>query len=116
MNDLVKASGWQLDDGKVERDGCIAVLYSPGYGAGWSTWNSAYGKEMVFCPRLVYAVLRESEESPHAVAAELFPNAYAGGVEGLRVEWVHKGSRFEITEYDGYEGIRVFGPDDGFVA
>ena len=24
---------------KLERDGKVAILYSPGYGAGWSTWN-----------------------------------------------------------------------------
>ena len=24
---------------KCIRDGKVAILYSPGYGAGWSTWN-----------------------------------------------------------------------------
>ena len=24
---------------KVIRDGKVAVLYSPGYGAGWYSWN-----------------------------------------------------------------------------
>ena len=100
---------------KIERNGKVAVLYSPGFGAGWSTWASD-SAEMVFCPRLVLAVLGESGEDRETVAAEEFSDAYAGGVEELEVKWVEKGCRFEIHEYDGNESVRVFGKDDGFVA
>lgn len=101
---------------KIERDGKVAVLVSHGFGAGWSTWASTNEKVMVFCPRLVLAVLGESDEDVLEVAEELFPNEYLGGLRGIAVEWVEKGSRFEITEYDGSETLRVFGPNDGFVA
>jgi acetyl-CoA acetyltransferase len=37
---------------KVIRDGKVAILYSPGFGAGWSTWNS-YSNEMIFDPDIV---------------------------------------------------------------
>ena len=31
---------------KVVRDGKVAVLVSPGYGAGWSTWNICLAEEI----------------------------------------------------------------------
>lgn len=40
---------------KVIRDGHVAVLYSPGYGAGWFTWNENH-KELLFHPKLVEMV------------------------------------------------------------
>jgi hypothetical protein len=64
----------------------------------------------------VLAVLGESGEDREAVAQAEFPDAYQGAVADLQVEWVKKGSRFEIDEYDGRESVRVFGPDDGYVA
>lgn len=88
---------------KLKRDGCVAVLYSPGYGAGWSTWND--GDELIFSPELAKAVLGEIDKTPKQVANELFPDAYDGGVFGLKVEWVKEGSEFEIDEYDGSESI-----------
>ena len=30
---------------KYEKDGMVAVLVSPGYGAGWSTWNDEKHRE-----------------------------------------------------------------------
>jgi hypothetical protein len=99
---------------KLERGGAVAVLYSPGFGAGWFTWGQEVRK--VFCPRLALAVLGESGENPHQVAEEEFPEEYQGGVRDLQVRWVPKGYRFEIEEYDGSEAVRVFSPDDGMVA
>lgn len=102
---------------KLERDGKVAVIYSPGYGAGWSTWSAGdYGADAVFSPRLALAILGESGEDRETVATELFPEAYQGGLGDCEVEWIEKGFRFEINEYDGSESLRVFGPDDGYVA
>jgi len=34
---------------RVIRDGRVAVVYSPGFGAGWSTWaHGEHGNELVF--------------------------------------------------------------------
>lgn len=103
---------------KVYRDGNVAVLYSPGFGAGWHTWNTDTegGERLLFCPRLVYAVLGESGEDPLSVAQQEFPQAYHGGIRDIEVAWVPEGSRFEIHEYDGAESIRLLTPDDGFTA
>jgi len=102
---------------KIIRDGRVAVLVSRGYGAGWYTWaRSADAEAMVFCPRLVLAILKESEEDPMVVAKEEFPDEYYGGVEDLQVQWITQGQRFEIREYDGNESLHLFEPDDGIVA
>jgi hypothetical protein len=40
------------------RDGHVAVIYSRGYGAGWSSWNREYSEEdLIFDPGLVNLVL-----------------------------------------------------------
>jgi len=103
---------------KYEKDGQVAVLVSHGFGAGWSTWNSseANPQALMFDPDMVQAILAGHHEKAEMIAKLKYPDTYTGGVEDLVVEWVNKGDRFEITEYDGNESLRVFGPDDGFTA
>jgi hypothetical protein len=43
---------------KVIRDGQVAVLYSPGFGAGWYSWNREM-PELLFEPNLV-AMIEDS--------------------------------------------------------
>jgi hypothetical protein len=100
---------------KLERDGKVAVLVSHGYGAGWSTWNEL-GAQCVFDPEIAQAILDGNRALALEVAKRKYPDVYCGGIEDLSVEWVNKGDRFEIHEYDGSESLRVFGPDDGYVA
>lgn len=99
---------------KLERAGKIAVLVSHGFGAGWSTWNDGAG--CVFDPDMANAILENDRAKLMKVAKEKYPEHYHGGVKDLSVEWVEKGLRFEIHEYDGSESLRIFGPDDGLVA
>ena len=92
---------------KVIRDGKVAVLYSPGFGAGWSTWNNQ--EELVFHPTIVHMV--ESNER-HKITKEFmddlgYPQVYCGGAEDLTIAWLPEGSRFTIEEYDGSESIRT---------
>ena len=102
---------------KYEKDGMVAVLYSPGFGAGWSTWTFGDDVErMIFDPELVAAVLEGNRPKMYAIVKDHFPGQYDGGVEDLAVEWVDKGDRFEITEYDGSESVRIFGEKPGYVA
>lgn len=100
---------------KVIKDGKVAVLISGGYGAGWSTWNIELSDEMVFCPEIVNSLL-QGGGSEYDIASKLFPDAYLGGLDGLYVGWVKQGCRFEISEYDGAETLRVFGGEDGYIA
>lgn len=103
---------------KLERNGMVAVLVSPGFGAGWSTWchEDANKIAMIFDPEIVLAVLDGDHARAEAAAGAVYPNEYLGGVKQLTVEWVPKGTRFEIHEYDGSESLRIFEPDDGYVA
>lgn len=92
---------------KVIRDGKVAVLYSPEFGAGWSTWayTPELKEQMVFCPALVFAL--EKGEDPIVVGEALFPNEYHGGLNDLKVFWIPMGERFRISEYDGSESIEL---------
>lgn len=100
---------------KLERDGNVAVLYSPGYGAGWFTWNRGH-EGLLFDKDIVEAVLANDREKAIKLAESKYPDIYTGGGGDLAVTWVPKGSRFEVNEYDGRESVRVFGPDNGFRA
>jgi hypothetical protein len=93
---------------RVVRNGRVAVLISPGYGAGWSSWgDDDLREEMVFCPRLVLALEAGKPKAElHKIASELFPGEYLGGIDQLRVEWVVEGEPIRITEYDGSERIQ----------
>lgn len=94
---------------KVIRDGKVAVLYSPGYGAGWSTWNDC--PECLFDPDIVALVESGvSEEAISEKAKEKWSGNnscfYSGGARDLTIEWIPEGTQFIVHEYDGSESIR----------
>lgn len=99
---------------KVIRGGKVAVLYSPGYGAGWHTWGAPV--EAVFDPELVEAVLAGVTDIAEKIAERKYPDAYKGGVKNLVVEWIPQGMPFRIKEYDGNESIECLGEIDFIVA
>lgn len=92
---------------RVVKDGMVAVVYSPGYGAGWSTWNSEYNdEELFFDPGLVNLVLAGKTDDEIEVYATLkWPDAYLGGLAGLDIRWVPVGTKFHIREDDGNEMV-----------
>jgi hypothetical protein len=90
---------------KVIKDGKVAVLYSPGFGAGWHTWGAPV--EAIFDPDLVQAVLAKDYSKAQEIAQTKWPNVYHGGVDQLEVEWVTEGALFQITEYDGAESVET---------
>ena len=48
---------------KYIRDGEVAVLYSPGYGAGWSTWAEGSEREqLLYDPDIVQLVLDRNSD------------------------------------------------------
>ena len=49
-------------------------------------------------------------EVPYSVRfKDRVPNVYIGGADHLVVEWLPKGTQFEIEEYDGWETLHVIG-------
>ena len=97
---------------KVIRDGKVAVLVSPGYGAGWSTWaysgEEDYRDFMLHDPTLVDMVEHGiPAESIEAYVNSVHPNTYCGGADGLTIEWLPVGTAFRIHEYDGSESVEI---------
>lgn len=95
---------------KVKRDGMVAVLYSPGFGAGWSTWASSEDAS-VLCmdERIVQPFLDGGAPAAVKAALQIYPDLYTGGGRDLKVEWVKEGAVFEIEEYDGSESLHIIG-------
>lgn len=95
---------------KVIRDGEVAILYSPGFGAGWYTWNTEH-PELIFHPKLV-AMVEEGNRlliTEHWVSANIGIDAvYCGGAEDLTIAWLPQGTPFDILDYDGSESIHTY--------
>ena len=90
---------------KKIKDGMVAVLYSPGFGAGWSTWNPDL-PQLLFDPVIVQMVEdRVTDETIELYCKSVYGDKYFGGSEDLAIEWVPQGTEFVVHEYDGGETI-----------
>jgi len=95
---------------KVIRDGKVAVLYSPGHGAGWYTWNGYDYNELIFHPKLVEMVENGKEEqiTQEWIEENLgLSGICVLGAFDLEIQWLDVGTKFIIEEYDGSEFIRT---------
>ena len=106
----------ELNMNKLEKDGKVAVMISPGFGAGWSTWNSEFRDTLLFDAEIAQAVIDGDKAKAAQLAMEKCPGLCAGGAGGLMVEWIDKGSVFEVEEYDGSESLHIIGGRDYSVA
>jgi hypothetical protein len=89
---------------KLILEGKVAVLYSPGFGAGWYTWNYEH-PEILFDPAIVKLVEEKKFDELKTFVELKYPDIYTGGMEDLEVEWVSEGTLFKVNEYDGSESI-----------
>ena len=96
-----------------KKDGKTAVLVSPGFGAGFSTWNKP---EMAVDFDLVEAFLSGDKTRFAYILVEKYNDPYDGGVEDLEVQWVDEGKKFRVEEYDGNESLEVFDEEVWFTA
>jgi hypothetical protein len=95
---------------KVIRDGKVAVLFSPGFGAGWYTWNRIQEKaeQMIFDPAIVEILEKQSADWKKQLfdyASKEYRDGYFGGINELCIDWIPVGTKFYIDEYDGSEKI-----------
>jgi hypothetical protein len=88
---------------KLIKDQKVAVLVSPGYGAGWYSWHSI--EELIYDSSIVEWVERQELDKIQAYMELKYPKAYCGGLKDLEVNWVPVGARFRIDEYDGAESL-----------
>ena len=100
-------------------EGKIAVLVSPGWGAGWSTWND---KRLAYDKRIVEYILENGAPKKDSTGAFKrfieslgYSNVYMGGAYQLEVEWVKPGSYVRITEYDGSEGLEILNAERSYI-
>ena len=93
---------------KLIDNGKVAVLYSPGFGAGWSTWNPGV-PEIVFDPAIVKFIEHDQMAELNTYVTLKYPGLYTGGMQDLAVGWVLVGTEFRIKEYDGAESIELKG-------
>lgn len=87
-------------------NGKVAVLYSPGYGSGWYTWNQEF-PELIFSPAIVRLVADKKFDELETYMELKYPEVFKGGVRDLEIEWIPVGTEFRIHEYDGSESIEL---------
>jgi len=90
---------------KVIRDGKVAVLYSPGYGAGWYTWNQDH-PECLFDPKTVEWV-EGGKVGPCPFVLGMDEHFCYLGEDTLAITWLPEGTAFEVEEYAGFETIKT---------
>lgn len=91
---------------KLIVDEKVAVLYSPGFGAGWYTWNLEL-PELIFEPAIVKLVEEEKFDELQVYVELKYPEIYKGGLMDLEVIWIPVGTQFRIQEYDGSESVEL---------
>ena len=100
---------------KLVANGKVAVLYSPGFGAGWYTWNGDT-PEILFDPAIVKLVLEEKFDELETFVELKYPKIYKGGMMDLEVQWITKGTLFKVVEYDGAESIEYKEDNEWIIA
>jgi hypothetical protein len=100
---------------KLSEDGKVAVLYSPGFGAGWYTWNYQT-PEILFDPGIVRFVEKKKWDELETYVTLKYPEIYTGGMKDLEVMWVPEGTLFKVNEYDGNESVELKESDDWIMA
>jgi hypothetical protein len=93
----------------------MKVLISPGYGAGWSTWNYI---DLAFDPDIIQAFEAglDEEDMRLFIISLGYEEPYMGGYDCCKVVDIPKGTKFKIREYDGSEYIETYKEKDWLVA
>ena len=87
---------------KIVRDGKVAVAVSPGFGAGWSTWNSVSPMDARF-----NQLFLDGKHDEAAALCDELDLGYAGGARDVEIVWLPVGTEFIVTEYDGSEDLEL---------
>lgn len=102
---------------KIIRDGKVAVLTSPNYGAGWYSWYPKY-KELLFHPKLIEMVEnnKKNEIDEKWIKDNLGIDIYCGGACDLKINWLLIGTPFKIEECNGNEKLITMDDSDLIIA
>jgi len=89
---------------KLVKDGKVAVVYSPDFGGGWSTWHDVDPMDS----RMAEAVISGDKAKMKKAFVEMSGESeFLPDFEQLRVAWLPVGQEFRINEYDGHESIQL---------
>lgn len=104
--------GYRVEEGQLMDGDLRAVAISPGYGAGWSTWNDFSPLDPVV--NLIILTLQDTRDwdefkelygfiqgldTVNDVSVSMF------GMKAVKIEWIPKDVQFRVEEYDGDEYI-----------
>jgi hypothetical protein len=104
-------------DGKIHnKEGEVAVIISPGFGAGWSTWNFEYSQDCLFDPDCVRLTLVGKRDELKVLADSKWEDGYWDGAFDCVVRWIPAGTAFKVREYDGSESLEFQDSPNWFVA
>lgn len=116
MNNFTKNKLKENIEFSYTKKGEIKVLISPGYGAGWSTWdtnsiNLAVDKRIV---EFFESHGRNVERDKLIDFLESigYNDVYIGGWWDIVIKTVKPNERFLINEYDGSESLISFSEDN----
>lgn len=102
------------DFDKVVRGGKVAVLISPGYGAGWYTWNTSF-PQCLFDPDVVAWVEGGKVGPVPDLQAKYGIDYFCDlGANNLEIVWISQLHKFRVQEYDGHESL-VFPKDEKWI-
>jgi hypothetical protein len=100
---------------KLVQNGATAILYAPGPGNGWSSWNPTC-EGLLYDRDIVRAVLAGDRTRAMTIAKTKYPSACVFGGASLQVAWVPEGARFRIEGAGGSERVVILNSDFGNVA
>ena len=95
-------------EGYRNEEGKYGVVISPGFGAGFSTWNDsrlAYDKRIVGLALQYINKEITAEELKELIESYGYDKVYISSSLNLEVVWVEPYCYFRIKEYDGSESI-----------
>lgn len=112
MNNFTKNILKENIEFSYTKKGEIKVLVSPGYGAGWSTWNSdsinlAVDKRIVDFFELHGKNIKR-QQLVDFLESIGYEDVYVGGWWDIVIKTVKPNDRFIINEYDGSESLISF--------
>lgn len=94
---------------KVIRNGKVAVLISPGFGAGWSTWGDDEQRDAALFDARFVAAAEAGVTDIDPLVKEVFGDEYfhTEGWGDIAIAWLPVGTAFTVEEYDGSESLRI---------
>lgn len=98
-----------MTDKYINDEGLVGVIISPGYGAGFHSWNDIPG--LCFDKDIIQMILehKSNQELEDFIKAKYvrIGYVYVPSLSQLGVTWLKPGTQFFIDEYDGSESITL---------